>query len=457
MKFHSKPIAEHAEVPLGDEGRLERLIAHWTDERPGPKAAAGHNNCYVLSVCPREQADFAHAQLAEITGLVEAQGDLVVGAQTHVLTKPEARTYIRKGVAERVGELARQLGADMLVLDAELSPSQTRNLEQATGLPICDREAVILNVFERHATTRRARIQVEIAHLEYLRPRIRGLGLNMDQQTGGLTKARGPGETASELLARQLDGRLAVLRRGLTQLKRSDAAQRKQRSSCARVVLVGYTNAGKTSLMNALTEAGLSTRDRPFETLDTTSRSLSRHGEDVLLSDTVGFIRRLPERLFASFESTLAEVAEASLLLVAVDLSDPEAREHLDTTAAILDKLAAGQVPRLIVFNKLDRLSEPPDPQLLAAWSRGHPHVALSSRDATAIAELRERILASVRAHQSERELFVPYQAAEITQQIYAQCRVLRATATPNGTQFVIAGKPHVVEEIVRAARRKRS
>jgi GTP-binding protein HflX len=176
-----------------------------------------------------------------------------------------------------------------------------------------------------------------------------------------------------------------------------------------------------------------------------------------LLSDTVGFIRRLPERLFASFESTLAEVAEASLLLVAVDLSDPEARDHLDTTEAILDKLAAGQVPRLVVFNKLDRLSEPPDPQQLAAWSREHPYVALSSRDETAAAALRERILASVRAHQRERELFVPYAAVEITRQIYAQCRVLRATATPNGTQFVIAGSPHIVDEIVRAARRNRS
>src|SRR5690606_24589381 len=166
----------------------------------------------------------------------------------------------------------------------------------------------ILNVFERNAATRRARAQVEIAHLEYLRPRIRGIGLNMDQQMGGSNKARGPGETASELLARQLDGRIAELRRRLEQLKRSDASGRKHRAGTSRVVLVGYTNAGKTSLMNALTHAGLSAKDRPFETLDTTSRRLSSHGGDVLLSDSVGFIRRLPERLFASFESTLAEV-----------------------------------------------------------------------------------------------------------------------------------------------------
>jgi GTP-binding protein HflX len=168
----------------------------------------------------------------------------------------------------------------------------------------------------------------------------------MDQQTGGMTKARGPGETESELLVRRLDGRLSYLRRGLAQLTRAAAAQRTQRADCGRVVLVGYTNAGKTSLMNALTGAGLSVRDRPFETLDTTSRALTRHGGDVLLSDTVGFIRRLPDRLSASFESTLAEVSEASLLLVTVDVSNPEVGEHLKTTRGVLDKLGAGHIPQ---------------------------------------------------------------------------------------------------------------
>src|SRR5690606_24021605 len=141
---------------------------------------------------------------------------------------------------------------------------------------------------------------IEIAQLEYLRPRIRGIGLNMDQQMGGSNKARGPGETASELLARRIDKRITDLRHGLAQLKRADSAHRKHRESASRVALVGYTNAGKASLMNALTHAGLSARNRPFETLDTTSRSISRHGGDVVISDTVGFIRRLPERLLAS-------------------------------------------------------------------------------------------------------------------------------------------------------------
>jgi GTP-binding protein HflX len=457
MKFHSKPIAEHAEVPLGDDGRLEQLVEQWSEPTRANTAPERGNACYVLSVYRRDAAASASAQLAEMTGLVEAQGDRVVGSESQLLVRPDARTYIRSGVAERVSQRARACGADMLVMDAELSPSQTRNLEEATGLPICDREAVILNVFERRAATRRARLQVQIAHLEYLRPRIRGLGLNMDQQTGGLTKARGPGETASELLARQLDGRLADLRRGLAHLKRSDQAQRQQRENAARVALVGYTNAGKTSLMNALTSAGLSARDRPFETLDTTSRSLARHGGDVLLSDTVGFIRRLPERLLASFESTLAEVCEADLLVLVVDVFDPEAQEHLATTRAMLDKLGAGHIRKLVVLNKLDRLPVDSGREHLAALSGSDPYVALSAHDADAVAALRQRILGLVREQHSRREIFVRYDAAAAMRRIYAQCRVLSAVAGPRGTQFIIEGKPEIVEEIARASRSVKS
>jgi len=414
----------------------------------------------VLCVQPRDESDASELELAarveELSGLVSAQGDRVVGRQTHHLIRPDARTLIRSGVAARIGDDARACGADLLVVDAELSPSQTRNLEDVTGLPVSDREAVILNVFERNATTRRARIQVEIAHLEYLRPRIRGIGLNMDQQAGGIMGSRGPGETASELLARRLDGRLADLRRRLAQLKQSDFAQRKQRATAARVVLVGYTNAGKTSLMNGLTDAGLSARDRPFETLDATSRCLTRHGGVVLLSDTVGFIRRLPERLLASFESTLAEVAEASLLLVAVDVSDPEAERHLATTYAMLQKLGAEQVPRLIVFNKTDRLAHGLDTARLAALSQAHPYAALSSHDPQAVAALRDTILDTVRARHSVREVFVPYARHTVSAAIYARCRVLNAIATERGTQYQIEAEPHIVDEIARSLRSKR-
>lgn len=456
MRFHSKPIDEHAEVSLPDEGRLEQDMALW-DSRA--ETAQGHrpsahdtNDCYVLSVCT-ERGVVARAQLAEIEGLVDAQGDRIVGSEIQVLVDPDPRTFIGPGVAARVASAAADLNANMLVVDAELTPSQTRNLEDATGLPICDREAVILNVFERHATTARARIQVEIAHLQYLRPRIRGIGLNMDQQAGGIMGGRGAGETASELLARRLDARLAELRRRLSRLKTSDRAQRKRRSDCARIALVGYTNAGKTSLMNALTSAELTVRDRPFETLDTTSRALSRHGGDVLLSDTVGFIRRLPQRLYASFETTLAEVVEASLLVVVVDLSDPEYESQLRATDAILARLGAGAVPRFVVFNKIDRC-EPAPRHVLQQLAGDASFAMVSSRRPETIAALRSALLDAARVDDVRREVFVRYENVALCEALYARCRVVKSTAAPTGTQFLIEGRAHVVAELARASRK---
>jgi GTP-binding protein HflX len=389
------------------------------------------------------------AQLAEIVGLVEAQGDRVVGELCHTLVNPDPRTLIRKGVAARIADAARESGADMLVIDAELTPSQARNLEDATGFAVCDREAVILNVFERNATTRRARMQVEIAHLEYLRPRIRGIGLNMDQQMGGLNKARGPGETASELLARRLDGRIAQLKSSLGTLKTADSMTRKHRAGTRRIALVGYTNAGKTSLMNALTQAELSARARPFETLETTSRSLSRHGGDVLISDTVGFIRRLPARLYASFESTLAETAEASLLGIVVDSSDPEFQLHLETTHAVLNKLGAGDIPKFYVFNKADQLEEPLSDAVLRGVARGAPYRALSAHDAAAVSELSYALLDEARKDQLTEKVFVPYANTTATGRIYAQCRVLAADAMDDGVAYTIEGEAHLVRQLV--------
>jgi len=222
LKFTSKPISEHAEVPLADEGRLEALVAHWSERQTSharnAEKATAPDAVYVVSVSAARDPGARSAQMAEIVALVRSQGGRVVGRETLHLSEPNPRTLLGKGTAEYVTSRARSCGATMLVLDAELSPSQTRNLEDVAGIAICDREAIILNVFLRHARTRRARIQVEIAQLEYLRPRIRGVGLDMDQQAGGMARGRGPGETASELLARKLDGRLLELKKALRKI-----------------------------------------------------------------------------------------------------------------------------------------------------------------------------------------------------------------------------------------------
>jgi GTP-binding protein HflX len=203
-------------------------------------------------------------------------------------------------------------------------------------------------------------------------------------------------------------------------------------------VLVGYTNAGKTSLMNALATTDLSARARPFETLDTTTRCLTRHGGDVILSDTVGVIRRLPERLLASFESTLAEMVDASLLVVVVDAADEEKHLHLQTTRDLIKMMGAQNVPRFYVFNQIDRLPAPPLPAECERWSEGDPWMALSSRDSKATAALAEKLIHVVRRDEEELTIFVPYTASEILGLVYGRSRVVTSIATERGVEIQI-------------------
>jgi GTP-binding protein HflX len=270
----------------------------------------------------------------------------------------------------------------------------------------------------------------------------------MDQQTGGMARARGPGETASELLARKLDGRLEELKKALRRLDMAGSTQRQERARAKRIVLVGYTNAGKTSLMNALTSAGLSARDVPFETLDTTSRCLTRHGGDVVLSDTVGFIRRLPDRLLASFESTLAELAEASLLVLVVDASDRERALHLQTSEEVLGRVGAAAIPRFYVFNKEDRLGPDDDRAAIVAAAGGHPYAVLASHDANAVLALRDALLARARESDRTATVLVPYDAGEVLALVYGRCRVVASEATDAGLRLQFEGPAPVVARV---------
>ena len=449
LKFNSKPVLEHSEVPLADDGEFEQLVEQWSARAPSEV----EGGVYVVSVGTDRDPVARAAQLAEIVSLVQHQGGQVVGHELCHLTRPSARTLLGTGTARAIADRARALGATMMVLDAELSASQARNLEDVADMAICDREAIILNVFLRHAKTRRAKIQVEIAQLEYLRPRIRGIGLDMDQQTGRNKYARGPGETASELMARKLDGRLKTLRAALTSSELGSLTQRKARSRCHRIALIGYTNAGKTSLMNALTNAELSARDMPFETLDTTSRCLTRHGGEVVISDTVGFIRRLPERLIASFQSTLAELNESSLLVIVVDASDPERELQLQTTLDVLEKMGAEEVPRLYVFNKVDRLVQPLDSVDLRHLCGNQPWVVLSAHDAAAVAQLEATLIASVRSQEEELTTFVPYSESQTLNMIYANCRVLGSEASDLGLTLQLQAAPAVMSRIKHSLR----
>ncbi|MEM9862180.1 MAG: GTPase HflX [Myxococcota bacterium] len=451
MRFRSQPVAEHEEVPLADGGRWDDTIAAFEARHASSlrRRADDGIQAYVVCVAVGMYAEVSESQRAEMLALVSAQGDTLRGHASVRVPLPHPRTLLGSGQCKALAEAARACGADTLVLDAELSPSQMRNVEDLAGMPVRDRESVILNVFLRHARSRRARVQVKVAQLEYLRPRIRGLGLEMDQQAGGLMRARGPGETASELLARRLDGRLAELRGVLKKLQRSAHEQRRRRSRAKTIALVGYTNAGKTSLMNALTGAGLSARDVPFETLDTTSRCLTRHGGDVVLSDTVGFIRRLPERLMASFESTLAEAAHADLLLMVVDASDPEWAEHLDMSEDILERLGASETPCFYVFTKADKDVQL-SPRQLANITRDHDAMLLATTNARAVAELKQRVLLAVQGHVAE-EIFVRYEHAATHALIQRTCRVFDTKAEDEGLRYRLSAPREALDAVQRS------
>lgn len=450
MKFHSKPVPEHEEVPLADDGQWELLIEEWTERQTviGAYHDGDRRACYVVSVGIERDQRIRAAQLAEILNLVRAQGSDIVGSEIYHLREVNPRTVVGKGTASAIASRARAAGATMIVIDAELSPSQLRNLEDETGISVCDREAIILNVFLRNARSRQARIQVEIARLDYLKPRIRGVGIDMDQQVGGIGGSRGPGETASELLARKLDHRMEALKKAARRMSAGRGRQRRRRDESKRIVLVGYTNAGKTSIMNALTKESLSARSMPFETLDTTSRALARHGGDVIISDTVGFIRRLPERLLASFESTLSEIREASLLVIVVDVSDYEWRHHLAITLEVLDKLGATGVPKFYLFNKSDLLGTAPEAGWLDSVVGTHPYVVMSSGDEDATKQLKETLLDIVRGAHETAELFVPYSEPRVLGELYATCRVLATEAFESGMKLRIRGETASIRKL---------
>ena len=451
MRFESKPIDEHVEVPLADDGELDNLVERFTQRRARPKVSHSlGNDCYAVCVGDWS-ADYSRdAQLAEIVGLTKAQGDRVVGSETVYQRHIDPATVLSSGKAKAAADRAVGLGANMLIVDAELKPSQIRNLEDLAGIPVCDREGVILNVFLRHAKTQTARIQVEIAHLSYLKPLICGLGIDMDQQAGGIMGGRGPGETASELLARRLDKRLAELKKALVRVQGAGEAQRKGRNQCKRIALVGYTNAGKTSLMNNLASTELVAEDMPFVTLDTTVRCLTRHGGDILLSDTVGFIRRMPKRLLASFETTLAELREANLIVPVVDVSDAEWEMHLATTHQMLSTLGAEAIPRYYVFTKADRLTALPTDEVIRKIAQGHDYRLISNRDKGAVGELKEILIRCVRSELKRAQVYVPYHASTALEIVYRSCRVMETQTKPNGLLFSLEAEPYVMDQIER-------
>jgi GTP-binding protein HflX len=323
--------------------------------------------CFLLAhQGPHDRADRVQDHLTELAELVRACGMEPVGQQ--ILKRPtvDTRTFYGRGQIESVAMDARRLEAEYLVCDDELSGSQVRNIEKTTGLQCMDRTGLILAIFEQRAKTREAKAQVELARCEYELPRLKGAWTHLERQVGGVGVRGGPGETQIEVDRRMIRIRIAQLKKELVHLERVRETQRQGRlPDLPRVALVGYTNAGKTSLLRALTGEG-EPADMLFATLDTTTRKAwLGHDEatglprQALVSDTVGFIRKLPHQLVAAFRSTLGEVRTAEALLVVADAASPELEDHLKVVDATLEEIGCGSHPRLLVLNQVDRLTRP--------------------------------------------------------------------------------------------------
>ena len=335
--------------------------------------------------------------------------------------------------------------AQVVLVDHDLTPTQQRNLERATGTDVLDRTSVILEIFYRHARTREARLQVEIARLKYLAPRLREGGGGGDRVRGGIG-GKGAGESALELDRRRIRDRIAELRHELDQIEGGARTRRERRSDLPTVALVGYTNAGKSSLMRALTSTEVYVADKLFATLDTTVRRLQPPTEPpILVSDTVGFIKKLPHDLVASFRSTLDEAGDAGLLLHVVDASDAAHADHIAVTREVLRDIGADVVPTLILLNKIDRVA----PDERAALADRYPTAfQLSARDPADVVRLRERLIEQFAGKLEDAELDVPWAAHRVVHAIHERATVLTEQHHDTGTRLTIRAPSRVVSEL---------
>ena len=375
----------------------------------------------------------AEASLEELALLTDTAGAEVVPSELQRRDVPDPATYVGSGKADELSELAEALDVDLVIFDDELTPAQQRNLEKKFERDVVDRVALILDIFAQHATSQVGMLQVELAQYRYLMPRLRGRGVELSQQAGGIGTRRGPGETKLEVDRRRIQKRVTKLEQDLVRAAGTRATQRKarHRRGMLTISLVGYTNAGKSTLLNRLTQADVLVEDRLFSTLDPTTRRLRLPGgETVLCSDTVGFVRRLPHQLVEAFRSTLDEVRDADLLVHVVDATAPDAESQIDAVRGVLDEIGAGELPELVVVNKTDAA----DPDRVQELVRGGA-IAVSARTGDGIDVLVAAIGDRLRALSSSVELVVPYDRGDVLAALHRDGEVLVEVHADGGTR----------------------
>ena len=387
---------------------------------------------------PPVSVDEVDAHLDELALLIDTAGADVLERIVQRRPAPDPATYIGKGKAEELHEICLAVDADTVVFDDELSPAQQRNLDKILGRTAIDRTDVILDIFAQNARTQEGKAQVELALLRHRLPRLRGRGTQLSRQAGGGSggiATRGPGETQLEVDRRRILRRVTKLEQDLKELRQHRQLQRKSRrkSRNASVSIVGYTNAGKSTLINRLTDAGVLAEDRLFATLDPRTRRLKLPGgESVLLSDTVGFIRKLPHQLVEAFRSTLEEVAEADFLVHVVDASAAEPSEQIEAVHEVLRAIEADRIPELLVFNKADLAG--PDAKRLVDQFPGS--VLISAISGQGMDLMLQTLGDRLRALANVVELVVPYDRGDVVAAVHREGEVLVEAHEDNGTRL---------------------
>jgi GTP-binding protein HflX len=382
---------------------------------------------------PPTTVDEAEAHLDELALLVDTAGADEAARVLQRRATHDPATYVGKGKAEELRQISLEVDADTVVFDDELTPAQSRNLEKILGRTAIDRTAVILDIFAQNARTQEGKAQVELAQLRYRLPRLRGRGKGLSQQAGGIG-TRGPGETQLEVDRRRLLRRMTKLEAELRQLGRTRRTQRKARgrAQLRTVSIVGYTNAGKSTLLNRLTDAGVLVEDRLFATLDPRTRRLELPGgEAVLVNDTVGFVRKLPHQLVEAFQSTLEIVKESDLLVHVVDSTAPDPREQIDAVRAVLAEIGAADVPELLAFNKADTA-----PEVKRLVDRHVGSVAISALGGSGIDELLVAVGERLRALSKVVELVVPYERGDVLAAVHRAGEVVSEEHGPDATHL---------------------
>ena len=409
-------------------------------------------NEYAILVGVQRQSGWDIADsLQELAQLADTAGAQVVGTLSQKRERPDAAFFIGRGKVQEIAQMRQEKTANLIIFDDELSPAQQRNLEQTLGTKVLDRAALILDIFAQRARTHEGKLQVELAQLRYNLPRLGGQGLVLSRLGGGIG-TRGPGETKLEVDRRRIRVRIGDIEHEIDQIKKQRTLhrQRRQEACIPSAALVGYTNAGKSTLLNTLTAAGVLTEDKLFATLDPTTRKITLpDGEIALITDTVGFIQKLPHQLIAAFRATLEEVVQADLLLHVIDASHPRHQEQSDAVFKVLGELGAADKPLITVFNKVDAVDNPHELERLL---RQPDSVAISALNNTGVDVLLSAIRKSLFRQKTNLTLLIPYSDSGVLARLYDNGTVSAVEYEPEGIRVKVALPPTALDSFIQYA-----